>query len=121
MIEIVEWCQSGADVNKPNEQGLTALMASSRNGDLKIVKLLIRYGAHINLKDHRDLSALQYATFENNLEIVEYLVSNGADISNGVYMTAIHKNHKEITAFFDSLDKSKQVFNTTKEYNANKI
>lgn len=109
MDEIKAWCESGADVNHRNGLGLTALMAGARNGDLKMVKLLVSYGAHINLKDNHHFSALHYATLGNNLDIIKYLIENGALLTDAIYMSSIHKNYKEITLYFDTLDESKKI------------
>ena len=103
MTEIEFLCQ-GADVNHRDNLGLTALMVASRNGDLEAVKALVANGAHINLKDHKHFCSLHYATFHNNIEVVKYLVENGAFVYDGVYMTAILRDYKEIVYFFDSLN-----------------
>ncbi len=100
---------NGADVNHQDKLGFSALMAASKKGDFKAVRLLVTNGAYINLKDYRHCSALHYATAHNHLEIVKYLVTNGANIGDDIYMTAIHKNYKNISLFFDSLDASMQV------------
>jgi len=85
------------------------LMASAKNGNLKIVKLLIAHGAHINLKDNKNFCALHYATLGNHLDVIKYLIDNGALVTDGIYMSAIHKNYKEISLYFDSLDESKKI------------
>ena len=109
MQEIRDWIAGGADVNYADKLGFTALMASAKNGDLKMVKLLVAHGAHINLKDNKHFCALHYATLYNKLNIVKYLVDNGAVITDSIYMTAIHKDHKSISLYFDSLDVMKQI------------
>ena len=109
MDDFQSWIISGADVNYRDHLGFTALMAGAKNGDLKMVKLLVTYGAHINLKDNKHFCALHYATLYNNLSVVKYLVENGAVVTDAIYMTAIHKEHKRINLYFDSLDISKQI------------
>ena len=104
-----ELIDNGADVNHADDLGITALMKSAKNGNLKMVKLLVANGARLNLLDNNNLSALYYATFSNNLDIVKYLVENGATINDNIYMTAIHKNYKDISLYFDSLDMVKQI------------
>ncbi|MCK5111663.1 MAG: ankyrin repeat domain-containing protein [Arcobacteraceae bacterium] len=112
MEELKAWCESGADVDFQNHMGFSALMASAQKGDLKVVKLLIEYGAHLNLKDKNKFSALYYATLNNHLDVVKYLVNNGARLNDEIYMTAILKDFKKISLYFDSLDIAKQILTT---------
>ncbi len=109
MEEIKAWYESGADINYSNHLGFTALMAGAQKGDYELVKFLVNHGANLNLKDNKHFCALHYATLHNHLSIVEYLTNNGSIISDDIYMTSIHKNYKDITAFFDSLDTTKQI------------
>jgi ankyrin repeat protein len=104
------WIENGADVNYKNHLGFTALMGSAKRGDLKMVQLLVQHGAHISLKDNNHYCALHYATSENQLDVIKYLIENGAIVNDGIYMTAIHKEFKEIHQYFDSLDESKKIF-----------
>ncbi len=113
MKDIKNWIDSGADINYSNHLGFTALMAGAKAGDIELVKLLVNSGAHINLKDNKHFCALHYATSNNHLNIIKYLVSNGAVVNDTIYMTSIHKNYKDITSYFDSLDVTKQILNST--------
>ena len=101
--------EEGADVNLSNSLGFTPLMASSKSGNLDIVKLLIKHGARLNTLDNKHFSALHYATAFNKLDVVKYLMESGATINDKIYMTSILKNHKNITLYFDSLDIVKQI------------
>lgn len=101
MEALQAWIDDGADVNYANSDGFTPLMASATNGDLLSVKILVQNQADIDLKDRKEFTALRYATYNNRLEIVQYLMDNGAVMTDEIYMTAIHKNFKEIVEFFD--------------------
>ena len=111
MEEIKSWIDSGADVNFRNHLGFTALMGSAIRGDFDMVKLLVTHGAHISIKDNKHYCALHYATIHNHIKIIKYLVENGAIVNDNIYMTAIHKEYKEISIYFDTLDKSKIILN----------
>ncbi len=111
MEELRTWCES-ADLNIQDKMGTTPLMTSAQKGDLKVVKLIIQYGAHLNLKDKNKFSALYYATLNNHLDVVKYLMNNGARLNDEIYMTAILKDFKSISLYFDSLDLTKQILTT---------
>ena len=112
MKQLKDWCESGADVNLQNHLGFSALMASSQKGELKIVKILIEHGAYLNIKDKNNFTALYYATLHNHLEVVKYLIQAGAILTDEIYMTAILKDFKKISSFFDTLDVVKQILKT---------
>jgi len=71
----------GADVNKSNYKGDTALMIAALKGYLPIVQLLLKYGAQVNLSNKRNYTALIYASEKNHYEIVEVLLKHGASIN----------------------------------------
>jgi ankyrin repeat protein len=76
--------QNGADVNvKSNDEGLTALIFSSKSGHIEIVKLLIEKGADVNARDEFGNTVLMAATdyYENNIEIIKLLIEKGADVN----------------------------------------
>jgi ankyrin repeat protein len=104
LMDIKKLCDIGVDVNYANDSGFTPLMASAKRGALEDVKDLVECGASINSKDNQDFCALYYATLYNHFDVVEYLVNNGALVNDAIYMTARHKNYKDISAYFDSLD-----------------
>lgn len=71
--------QQGTDPNGPDPE--TYLMVASANGNLEIIKLLVKYGADIN-RVHENLgSALIIAVVSNHVDIVRYLLEHGADLT----------------------------------------
>lgn len=69
-----------ANVNKPENDGWTALMFASFHGYTDVVQLLMRYGAdtaittkHISSISGRKLTALSVATFRRNTEVIKIL------------------------------------------------
>ncbi len=109
MEEIEALINEGLDINQTNQLGFSLLMSGARDGDMGLVKLLVKNGAHINAKDKNHFTALYYSTSTNHLDIVKYLVEHGATIHDEIYMTALHKEFKEITNYYNSLNKSQQI------------
>jgi len=70
-----------AYINTRGDNWKTALSISSMNGDLEIVKYLIKEGANVNLIDKEYYSPLYYAVDKNHIEIVKALLENGASIT----------------------------------------
>jgi len=67
------------------------LVDAAHDGDLGMVKYLIKSGADINFKNNCDLTILMIASYTGHLEIVKYLIDNGANINI--------KNENDQTAF----------------------
>ncbi|MEI0697330.1 ankyrin repeat domain-containing protein [Brachyspira intermedia] len=86
----------------------SALWYASKNGHIKIVRLLIDSGADINLKNIADVTVLILASMNNHLEIVKYLVENGADINvkdkkgRTALRYAVENGHSEVAEFLKS-------------------
>lgn len=53
--------EAGVDVNVPNDQGLTPLMAAAANGDATLVRDLLTHGADRNARDKKGRTALDFA------------------------------------------------------------
>jgi ankyrin repeat protein len=67
----------GGDIN-----GWTPLMSAAANGNLEIVKLLVKEGAWINYLNGDVRNALWYATTTGKTELVKYLLEKGAYVNN---------------------------------------
>lgn len=66
---------NGADINLKDENGTTALIMATTNGNLEIIKYLSdKRGLEINAQDDREFTALMWASYNGNLEIVKYLI-----------------------------------------------
>ncbi len=86
------------DVNKETKTGETALMLAAFNGDLDLVKALVKRGAQIN----KPLwTPLHYAAANGQLSVVEFLVENHAYIDaespNNTTPLMMAARHKHIT------------------------
>ncbi len=73
---------AGADINKQNKLGGTALSVAAFNEDKEILKLLIDNNINLNSKLKKDgHTPLICASHENNTDIVKILVEAGADVN----------------------------------------
>ncbi|KAI8788179.1 ankyrin-3 [Biomphalaria glabrata] len=88
----VELIKTGANVNKSNRNGLTALMFASMFHNVGLVKILIQHGADVNLKDRRHINALMWTVLQGHTDIVQILLHNNADVHNRTPsgMDAVH-------------------------------
>jgi len=87
-----------AIVNHKDQDGWTALMYASRDGNLEIVMALLKAGADINCKHNvftrngkssKRLNALALATQVNNLAIVKLILERKPDSCQDAYNIAI--------------------------------
>jgi len=91
----------GADINRLNLNGESALVLAAWKGHQEAVQWLIDRGARINTRP-RQWSALHYAVFAGHAEVADYLMAQGADINalstNGssVLMMAIYEGRQDL-------------------------
>ncbi|UCV20406.1 ankyrin repeat domain-containing protein [Ferribacterium limneticum] len=91
----------GADINKLNANGESAIALAAWRGNLATVKWLLERGARINAPA-RQWSALHYAVFAGHAEVADFLIDQGADINaqstNGssVLMMAVYEGHQPL-------------------------
>lgn len=89
----------GADINKLNANGESAIALAAWRGNLATVKWLLERGARINAPA-RQWSALHYAVFAGRSDVADFLIDQGADINalstNGssVLMMAVYEGHQ---------------------------
>lgn len=76
--------KAGLDPNRKEADGVTALMAASRDGQVHRVKILLRDGANVDAVDHRGRTALIQASGARILssEIVKELLNAGANTNH---------------------------------------
>ncbi len=71
---------NGANVDKKDEYGQTALMAASQAGQIEIVQALIANGANVDKKDDYGQTALMAASASGHKDVVQALLDKGADV-----------------------------------------
>ncbi len=69
----------GANVNATGADGSTAIMYAAANGDLELVRALIKAGANVKLKNQFGTSALTEAAIIGSAPIIDALLKAGAD------------------------------------------
>ena len=81
-VEVVQTLLShGADVNKSDMFGWTALFVAAEQGNVEVVQALLSHGAEVNKSDKDGWTALFLAAEQGNVEVVRALLSHGADVS----------------------------------------
>ncbi|WP_341815515.1 ankyrin repeat domain-containing protein [Wolbachia endosymbiont (group B) of Idaea biselata] len=79
IVEIL--LKKGADVNKKDSYGPTALHLAAKNGHTNIVEILVEKGADVNVRDHHANTVLYLATNNGHEGIVEILLEKGANVN----------------------------------------
>ncbi len=69
----------GVDVNAKGADGSTAIMFAASNGDLELVRALIKAGANVKLSNDFGSSAITEASIIGSAPIIEALIKAGAD------------------------------------------
>jgi hypothetical protein len=80
-IEIVRYLLGkGADVNRKDKNGSTAMhyAARNKNDNKLIVELLLKHGADIEHQNTEGETCLMIASSRKNVEVVRYLLEKGA-------------------------------------------
>ena len=74
---------TGADVNKTDPYGFTALMAAAQTtrDDSYYLKRLVKLGANVNAVDRKGETALMYACNQNNPNKMKALLETGANVN----------------------------------------
>jgi len=72
--QVTKLLESGVTVDKMNNEGTTALMEASYNGNLDIVKLLLSYNADPNLVDKDGFNSFVWAFMTKNFHIMRELL-----------------------------------------------
>ncbi|XP_027696113.1 kinase D-interacting substrate of 220 kDa isoform X3 [Vombatus ursinus] len=90
------------DVDERNECGQTPLMLAAENGNLEIVKELLKNGANCNLEDVDNWTALISAAKEGHIAVVKELLKCNVNLEHKdmggwtALMWACYKGHTEV-------------------------
>jgi ankyrin repeat protein len=74
--------EAGADVESPNADGQTALLAVARTGNVPAAELLVKHGAKVDAKERfGGQTPLMWATARRHPPMMQFLISKGADVN----------------------------------------
>jgi ankyrin repeat protein len=73
--------EAGIDLNAPNSEGYTGLMAAAEKGRSDVVKQLLDHRADVNVKGREGLTALMLAGGNDHPDVVKLLLDHKADPS----------------------------------------
>lgn len=99
--------QQGVELNTLYE--LSPLTEATRQGNLEIMKLLIKAGADVNLQMEEGYTALMDAALAGNIDAVKMLVEAGADVNiKDIYQEhalsmAAHNAQEEVFNYLEPL------------------
>ncbi|XP_048513287.1 ankyrin-3-like isoform X21 [Athalia rosae] len=103
--KVLEYLESGVDINASNANGLNALHLAAKDGHIEIVRELLTRGAIVDAATKKGNTALHIASLAGQEEVVHLLVQRGASVNaqsqNGftpLYMAA-QENHDSVVKF----------------------
>ncbi len=77
--------EAGADINGQTlTTGTTALMTAAQDGDLNLVRFLLRQGADVNERDIGNRTALMFAAKKGYTAVARELIQYGADVNASI-------------------------------------
>jgi ankyrin repeat protein len=93
-----------ANLNTPNQSGITPIMATAAtpDGPIEIGKMLLEKGAKVNAKDWLGWTPLMYAAYNGRTDLAKLLLKKGAEVNAVSHtgwtplMYAAYKGHVEI-------------------------
>lgn len=91
ILQLILW--HGANINKIDNQGLTALYLAAKNGSISQAQMLLNHGAHIN--PQATSNALHAAALARQMEMIIWLLTQGSDVN--------HRDHGNETPIFNAI------------------
>ena len=100
----------GADVNAPDDYGITPLMAAANIGEVTIIQFLVDHGADLGAHDLGKKNDGAFGASVEPLMPVDYAIGVGTFVPNNAIIF-----HEEATALMTRLMKEKGITHTTSE------
>jgi ankyrin repeat protein len=97
--------EAGAEVDKANEEGVTALMFSAEHGHAAVVSLLLAAGAEVDKADSSGGTPLILAAEKGHAAVVSLLLAAGAEVDKAdsaggtPLMLAAEQGHAAVVSF----------------------
>jgi ankyrin repeat protein len=98
-VEVVQvLLEGGANVDRTEADGFTALHVAALNGNLDVCRLLLDWGAKVDTVNILEETPLHLAVEEGYLSVVKLLVERGADVRlrNVMNTTASEMAHSQV-------------------------
>jgi hypothetical protein len=102
--------ERGADVNRPDDYGITPLMAAANDGDPKLIQYLIDVGADLGAHDLGKKNDGQFGSSVEPLMPIDYAIGVGTFVPNNAVII-----HEEAVALMDRLMRERGIKHTTSE------
>lgn len=72
--------QKGVDINRPDEDGCTAIIYASKNGYMHLCELLVSKEVDVNSRDKHKRTPLIHASIQGHFDVAELLLEKKAEI-----------------------------------------
>ena len=110
-LQVVKlFVQRGADVNRPDDYGITPLMAAANGGDPKLIQYLIDAGADLGAHDLGKKNDGQFGSSVEPLMPIDYAIGVGTFVPNNAVII-----HEDAVALMDRLMRERGITHTTSE------
>lgn len=110
-LQVVKlFVERGADVNRPDDYGITPLMAAANGGDPKLIQYLIDVGADLGAHDLGKKNDGQFGSSVEPLMPIDYAIGVGTFVPNNAVII-----HEEAVALMDKLMRERGITHTTSE------
>lgn len=110
IIKITDLLNNGMQVDQTDEVGNTALIIAAKQGDNRMVELLLAYKADYDHQNETGTTPMMIAAKYGNKQIIQTLLNNGADynIRNNDNLRAVDYakiyKHQDCVALFNQFD-----------------
>ena len=104
---ILNLLRNFANVDKPNDIGVTPLMFASKRGNMNAVMILVDNYATLDQCDNYGMTAIMFASSNGHYDVLVYLANKGADLTisdrfgQTAYDLAKKRDHREIVTFIE--------------------
>jgi ankyrin repeat protein len=110
-LQVVKlFVERGADVNRPDDYGITPLMAAANDGDPKLIQYLIDKGADLSAHDLGKKNDGQFGSSVEPLMPIDYAIGVGTFVPNNAVII-----HEEAVALMDRAMRERGIKHTTSE------